>query len=74
MPAHRCSQLSLPCSVFPNTWVWVLQFLLEPGESRAQGFRVLQKHFVHDQHRFLSDVGFSVGHLGQGKSKKSTDS
>ncbi len=59
-------QLSLPRSVFPDTWVWVLQFLLEPGESRPQGLRVLQEHLVHDQHRFLSDVGFSVGHLRWG--------
>lgn len=49
--------------VFPDTWVWVLQLLLKPGKSGAKGFRVLQKHFVHNQDCFLSNVGLSVGHL-----------
>lgn len=55
--------------LFPDTWVWVLQFLLEPGERRAQGLWILQKHLVHDQHSFFSDVWFSVGHLGWENSK-----
>lgn len=48
---------------FPDTWVWVLQFLFKPWKSRAKRLRVLQKHLVHDQYCFLSDVGLSVGHL-----------
>lgn len=66
MTENACSHeslMSLPCSGFPDTWVWVLQFLLESGESRAEGLWVLQKHLVHNQYCFLSDVGFSVGHL-----------
>lgn len=59
--------------VFPNTWVWILQFLLKPGKSRTQGLWVLEKHLVHDQHRFLSDVGFSVGHLERGNRKEHRD-
>lgn len=50
-------------TVFSDTWVWVLKFLLEPGKSRAQGLRILEKHLIHDQHSFFSDVRFSVGHL-----------
>lgn len=49
--------------VFPDTWVWVLQLLLQPGKSRAEGLGVLQKNLIHDQYCFLSDVGLSVGHL-----------
>lgn len=50
-------------TVFSDTWVWVLEFLLEPGKSWAQGLGILEKHLIHDQHSFFSDVRFSVGHL-----------
>lgn len=60
-------RMSACWEVFPYTWVWVLQFLFEPWKSRAKRLRVLQKHLVHDQHCFLSDVGLSVGHLWRGQ-------
>lgn len=59
--------MSARWEVFPYTWVWVLQFLFKPWKSGAKRLRVLQKHLVHNQHCFLSDIGLSVGHLQRGQ-------
>lgn len=56
-----------------DTWIWVLKLFLEPGESGAQGLWILQEHLVHDQHSFLSDVGFSVGHLREENSSRTVE-
>lgn len=65
--SERARPFPMITGSFPGTWVWVLQLLLEPGKGRAKGLRVLQKHFVHDQDGFLSNVGLSVGHLWRGQ-------
>lgn len=43
-----------------QTRVRVLQLLFQAGEGRAQRLRVLQEHFVHDQHSLLPDIRLGV--------------
>lgn len=38
---ERSRRVSGPAWLFLVTWVWVLKFLLQPGEGRPQGFWVL---------------------------------
>ena len=48
-----------------RTSICVIQAILEPGESRAEGVRELEEDLVHDQDGLLPEVRFAGAHQSQ---------
>jgi len=58
---------SLPPSTHTpiHTGIRILQAILEPGESWAQGVRELEEDLVHDQDGLPPEVGLAGAHQSQ---------